>query len=176
MQEGVENEKLLHHPTDTKSYWAYMMIHHPVYYITELIVCVLLMLLAFLERPEFFHGVPFQVSLRKRYNKYVCICCKNQCTDTYLYTQYVHTDKKLPMLSMYVCSNPAYNNFCDVVKFSKNFSRKFSRDTFVYLQLTHRLIELCIFKVTKLNVEIMPVCAGPFTNIVFNLTINRKYI
>ena len=63
LKEGVENEKLLHHPTDAKSYWAYMMIHHPAYYIIEVVVCVLLMLLAFLERPNFFDGVPIQVSL-----------------------------------------------------------------------------------------------------------------
>ena len=54
MQEGMENEKLLHHPTDVKSYWAYRVIHHPAYYIVEFVVCLLLMLLAFLERPLFF--------------------------------------------------------------------------------------------------------------------------
>lgn len=62
MQEGVENEKLWHHPTDAKSYWAYMVIHHPVYYISEFMTCVLLMLLAILERPTFL-DVPVQVSV-----------------------------------------------------------------------------------------------------------------
>ena len=61
LQEGVENEKLWHHPTDAKSYWAYMVIHNPVYYISEFLTCVLLMLLAFLEKPTFI-AVPIQVS------------------------------------------------------------------------------------------------------------------
>ena len=58
--EGVENEKLWHHPTDAKSYWAYKVIHNPVYYVTEFLTCLLLMLLAFLERPTFIN-VPIQV-------------------------------------------------------------------------------------------------------------------
>ena len=60
LQEGVENEKLFHHPTDVKSYWAYMVIHQPAYYLSEFAVCVLLMLLALLEEPTFF-DVPIQV-------------------------------------------------------------------------------------------------------------------
>lgn len=62
MKEGVENERFYHHPTDSKSFWAYLAIHHPMYYITEVIVCILLMLLAFIENPSFFH-VPVQVSI-----------------------------------------------------------------------------------------------------------------
>ena len=62
MKEGVENERLCHHPTDAKSFWAYNAIHHPAYYITEVIVCILLMLLAFIENPSLFH-VPVQVSI-----------------------------------------------------------------------------------------------------------------
>ena len=62
LKEGAENEQLCDHPTDVKSYWAYTAIHHPAYYITEVIVCVLLMLLAFLERSQFFEDVPVQVS------------------------------------------------------------------------------------------------------------------
>ena len=61
LQEGVENEKLFHHPTDAKSYWAYKVIHHPAYYMSEFFVSVLLMLLALIEKPMFF-DVPIQVS------------------------------------------------------------------------------------------------------------------
>ena len=60
--EGVENEKLVHHPTGTISYWAYIVIHHPACYTAELVVSVLLMLLAFVESPKFFN-VPNRVSL-----------------------------------------------------------------------------------------------------------------
>ena len=80
MQEGAENDKLQHHPTDAKSYWAYKVIHNPVYYITECIVCMLLMLLVFLEWPAFFENIPSRVSLlcsfvRHAYvHKYMHLC------------------------------------------------------------------------------------------------------
>ena len=62
MKEGNKNEPLCHHPANAESYWAYMIINHPAYYITEVIVCVLLLLLAFLEKPALF-DVPVQVSI-----------------------------------------------------------------------------------------------------------------
>lgn len=63
LKEGIENERLCHHPTDSKSFWAYMAIHHPAYYITEVIVCVLLMFLAFIEKPSCFPDMPVEVSI-----------------------------------------------------------------------------------------------------------------
>jgi len=61
LQEGEENEKLYHHPSSAISYWAYKVLHNPVYYISEFVVSVILMFLAFLEKPTFL-DVPVWVS------------------------------------------------------------------------------------------------------------------
>jgi len=60
LQEGEENEKLYHHPSSATSYWAYMVLHNPVYYIAEFSISVLLMVLALLEKPTFL-DVPVRV-------------------------------------------------------------------------------------------------------------------
>ncbi|XP_065889561.1 two pore channel protein 1-like isoform X2 [Dysidea avara] len=61
LREGEENEKLYHHPSSVTSYWAYMVLHNPVYYIAEFAVSVLLMLLAFLEKPTFL-DIPVRIA------------------------------------------------------------------------------------------------------------------
>ena len=49
VQEGEDNEKFVHHPTNRQSKVAFKILHHPAYYITHLIVTILLMLLALAE-------------------------------------------------------------------------------------------------------------------------------
>lgn len=53
LAEGLEDEDLDNHPTNARCYRAYRVFHNPVYYITELIVCILLLLLGFIEEPTF---------------------------------------------------------------------------------------------------------------------------
>ncbi|XP_065919465.1 two pore channel protein 1-like isoform X2 [Dysidea avara] len=53
LREGKENEKLYYHPSSPTSYWAYMVLHNPIYYIAEFAASLMLMLLAFLEEPTF---------------------------------------------------------------------------------------------------------------------------
>ena len=60
--EGVNYEHLSYHPSDARKYRAYRVIHYPLYYVTEVLVCVLLMLLAFLEEPTFI-DVPIEVRM-----------------------------------------------------------------------------------------------------------------
>ena len=49
MAEGEDNEKFIHHPRGQWSKKAFEVLHHPAYYITHLIVTILLMLLALSE-------------------------------------------------------------------------------------------------------------------------------
>ena len=49
VQEGEDDEKFVHHPIDRYSKLAFKILHHPAYYITHLIVTILLMLLALAE-------------------------------------------------------------------------------------------------------------------------------
>ena len=49
IKEGEDNEKFNHHPKGRWSKLAFKILHHPAYYITHLIVTVLLMLLALAE-------------------------------------------------------------------------------------------------------------------------------
>ena len=49
VQEGEDNEKFVHHPRNRQSKLAFKILHHPAYYITHLIVTILLMLLALAE-------------------------------------------------------------------------------------------------------------------------------
>ena len=60
LKEGANYEHLSYHPSDARRYIAYKVIHHPVYYVTEVLVCVMLMLLAFLEDPTYI-DVPTEV-------------------------------------------------------------------------------------------------------------------
>jgi len=60
--EGLEDEDLDFHPTVKRSYKAYMIIHNRAYSISVFLVCILLMLLAFLEKPTFL-DVSVHVSL-----------------------------------------------------------------------------------------------------------------
>lgn len=49
IKEGKDNEKFNHHPNSHWSKIAFKILHHPAYYITHLIVTILLMLLALAE-------------------------------------------------------------------------------------------------------------------------------
>ena len=49
IKEGKDNEKFNHHPKGRWSKIAFKILHHPAYYITHLIVTILLMLLALAE-------------------------------------------------------------------------------------------------------------------------------
>ena len=51
VREGEDNAKFFHHPKDRWSKLAFFILHHPAYYITHLILTILLMLLALLETP-----------------------------------------------------------------------------------------------------------------------------
>ena len=42
------------HPEDEVGVWSYYIIHHPAFYWAHLISCVLLMLLALIEKPAVF--------------------------------------------------------------------------------------------------------------------------
>ncbi|XP_065892686.1 two pore calcium channel protein 1-like isoform X2 [Dysidea avara] len=61
LTEGVENEELDNHPSSVISYYAYVILHSTVYRIIEFVVLILLMSLAFLEKPSF-QEAPVQVS------------------------------------------------------------------------------------------------------------------
>lgn len=52
VREGEDNDKFFHHPTGKYSKLAYTILHHPVFYVTDLVTCVLLMLLILIEKPE----------------------------------------------------------------------------------------------------------------------------
>ena len=52
VREGEDNDKFFHHPTGKWSKLAYSILHHPVFYVTDLVTCVLLMLLILIEKPD----------------------------------------------------------------------------------------------------------------------------
>ena len=52
VHEGEDNNKFYHHPAGKWSKLAYNILHHPAFYISDLITSILLMLLAFIERPS----------------------------------------------------------------------------------------------------------------------------
>ena len=52
VREGEDNHKFPYHPRGKWSRHAYTVLHHPAYYITHLIVGILLMLLALIEQPS----------------------------------------------------------------------------------------------------------------------------
>ena len=52
LQEGKDNDLFKAHPQGRWSKLAYNILHHPAFYISDLVVSVLLMMLAILERPS----------------------------------------------------------------------------------------------------------------------------
>ena len=58
VREGEDNDKFLSHPTGKWSKMAYKILHHPVFYVFDLLLCIMLMLLALIERPAVFSGTP----------------------------------------------------------------------------------------------------------------------
>ena len=57
VSEGEKDAKIFHHPTGYWSKRAFKSLHHPAYYVTHLIVSVVLMLLALVETPLYLEGV-----------------------------------------------------------------------------------------------------------------------
>ena len=51
MQEGIDNDKFASHPNGVYSKIAFNIVHNPIFYITELVVCCLLLALAAIEEP-----------------------------------------------------------------------------------------------------------------------------
>ena len=58
VREGEDNDKFLSHPTGKWSKLAYKILHHPVFYVFDLLLCIMLMLLALIERPAVFADGP----------------------------------------------------------------------------------------------------------------------
>ena len=58
IHEGEDNDKFVYHPVGKWSKLAYTILHNPIFYIIDLLVSILLMLLALIEKPAFFdqHG------------------------------------------------------------------------------------------------------------------------
>jgi len=50
--EGESDAKFYHHPEDKWAKWAYLILHHQLYYFLHFLVCMLLLLLAFAENPS----------------------------------------------------------------------------------------------------------------------------
>ena len=71
IEEGRLGERLDFHPETYISYASYLAIHNSLYYISQLLVGILLMLLAFLERPSFIE-VPNWVRMHISYVTDVC--------------------------------------------------------------------------------------------------------
>ena len=51
MQEGIDNDKFASHPNGVYSKIAFNIAHNPIFYITEFVVCCLLLALAVIEHP-----------------------------------------------------------------------------------------------------------------------------
>ena len=66
LEEGRRGDRLDFHPETVISYASYLVIHNSVYSISQSLVGILLMLLAFLERPSFI-DVPNCVSMNINY-------------------------------------------------------------------------------------------------------------
>ena len=62
LEEGQVGERLDFHSKCKISSAGYLIIHNPIYNISQLLVGISLMLLAFLERPTFIE-VPYMVSM-----------------------------------------------------------------------------------------------------------------
>ncbi len=54
VNEGEDNDKFIHHPMGKWSKMAYTILHNPVFYVADLLVSILLMALALMEKPTFF--------------------------------------------------------------------------------------------------------------------------
>ena len=58
MREGDANDKFFNHPTGKWSKLSYKILHHPVFHVFDLLLCIMLMLLALIERPAVFANGP----------------------------------------------------------------------------------------------------------------------
>ena len=73
VKEGEDNEKFNHHPKGRWSKIAFKVLHHPAYYITHLIITILLMLLALSED----YPVPQGRQISDKAKLYILIVCEN---------------------------------------------------------------------------------------------------
>ena len=64
VQEGEANDNFLSHLTGKWSKWAYKILRHPVFYVFDLLLCIMLMLLALIERPAIFAADTYVATVR----------------------------------------------------------------------------------------------------------------
>lgn len=61
LNEGIENEKFINHPSSLYSYYGYIIVHNWAYYFFIPFIAFLLLLLTFIEQPTFVH-IPLKVT------------------------------------------------------------------------------------------------------------------
>jgi two pore calcium channel protein 1 len=63
VREGELNDKFYSHPTGQWSKLAYQILHHPVFHVFDLMLSILLMLLAIIEKPSVLGAKPTEQPL-----------------------------------------------------------------------------------------------------------------